>query len=94
MSKNKLWKRKITTVIMAGLLLLPAGADAAIQTINGTGEYIMEDNETMKQAQDKAYEEAMRSIAQQAAVYIRSGSKAESSVLTKDEVELIATALV
>ncbi len=94
MSNNTLWKRKITTAIMVGLLLFPACADAAIRTINGTGEYIMEDNETMKQAQDKAYEEAMRSISQQAAVYIRSSSKAESSVLTKDEVELIATALV
>ena len=78
MSKNKLWKRKITTAIIVGLLLLPAGADAAIQTINGTGEYIMEDNETMKQAQDKAYEEAMRSISQQAAVYVRGSSKAEN----------------
>ena len=94
MSKNKLWKRKITTVIMAGLLLLPAGADAAIRTINGTGEYIMEDNETMKQAQDKAYEEAMRSIAQQAAVYVRGSSKAENMELKEDEVELMATALV
>ena len=50
MSNNTLWKRKITIAIMAGLLLLPAGVDAAIRTINGTGEYIMEDNETMKQA--------------------------------------------
>ena len=57
MSKNKLWKRKITTAIIVGLLLLPACADAAIRTINGTGEYIMEDNETMKQAQDKALAE-------------------------------------
>ncbi len=94
MSKNKLWKRKITTAIMAGLLLLPAGTDAAIRTINGTGEYIMEDNETMKQAQDKAYEEAMRSISQQAAVYVRGNSKAENMELKEDEVELMATALV
>ena len=74
MSNNTLWKRKITTAIMVGLLLFPACADAAIRTINGTGEYIMEDNETMKQAQDKAYEEAMRSISQQAAVYVRGSS--------------------
>jgi len=94
MSKNKLWIRKIATCIMAGLLLLPAGADAAIRTINGTGEYIMEDNETMKQAQDKAYEEAMRSISQQAAVYVRGSSKAENMELKEDEVELMATALV
>lgn len=94
MSKNKLWIRKIAICIMAGLLLLPAGADAAIRTINGTGEYIMEDNETMKQAQDKAYEEAMRSISQQAAVYVRGSSKADNMTLAEDEVELMATALV
>jgi len=54
----------------------------------------MEDNETMKQAQDKAYEEAMRSISQQAAVYVRGNSKAENMELKEDEVELMATALV
>ena len=80
--------------LVAGWGSIPVQVEAAIRTINGTGEYIMEDNETMKQAQDKAYEEAMRSISQQAAVYIRGDSRTESAELTKDEVELLATALV
>ena len=65
-----------------------------MREISGTGEYIMEDNETMKQAQDKAYEEAMRSIAQQVAVFVRGSSKTENMELKEDEVELMATALV
>ena len=90
-----LGKKIVVMGLAAGCIFLPlTDAEAAVREISGTGEYIMEDNETMKQAQDKAYEEAMRSISQQAAVYIRSDSKAESSVLTKDEVELLATALV
>lgn len=94
MSKT-LGKKIVVMGLAAGCIFLPlTDAEAAVREISGTGEYIMEDNETMKQAQDKAYEEAMRSISQQAAVYIRSDSKAESSVLTKDEVELLATALV
>ena len=92
---NKLGIKILVLGLMAGCIFMPlTDAEAAVREISGTGEYIMEDNETMKQAQDKAYEEAMRSIAEQAAVYIRSDSKAESSVLTKDEVELLATALV
>lgn len=95
MDMGKVKKCGLVPVLVAVIFSLSLmDADAAILSLSSTGEYIMEDNETMKQAQDKAYEEAMRSIAQQAAVYVRGHSKAENMELKEDEVELIATALV
>lgn len=92
---KKLGRKLLILGLTAGCVFIPlTDAEAAVREISGTGEYIMEDNETMKQAQDKAYEEAMRSIAQQAAVYVRGSSKTENMELKEDEVELMATALV
>ena len=62
-------------------------------TLNGYGEYVMEDNETIKEAQDTAYKEAMRSIAQQAVTHIKVNSVSVDAQLLHDEVELMANAL-
>ncbi|MBR3622352.1 MAG: tetratricopeptide repeat protein, partial [Selenomonadaceae bacterium] len=53
----------------------------------------MEDNETLKDAQEVAYKEAMRSISQQVAVYVKSKSQAEDFQITDDVVELISTSI-
>ena len=92
---KKLGRKLLLWGLIAGCSFIPLmDVEAAVREISGTGEYIMEDNETMKQAQDKAYEEAMRSIAQQVAVFVRGSSKTENMELKEDEVELMATALV
>ena len=75
-----------------GLFLSPVSA--ALETLSGSGEYIMEHNETMKEAQDVAFQEAMRSISQQAGVYIESTSQAKDSQLTHDEVTALTETVV
>ena len=79
-------------LLMAALPMLPVSA--AVETLSGSGEYIMEKNETMKEAQDIAFQEAMRYISQQAGVYIESSSAAKDSQLTRDEVTALTETVV
>ena len=79
-------------LLMAALPVLPVSA--ALEMLSGSGEYIMEHNETMKEAQDIAFREAMRSISQQAGVYIESTSQAKDSQLTHDEVTALTETVV
>lgn len=81
---------------MAALFaLLPAPpVSAAVETLSGQGEYIMEDNETVGEAQDIAYREAMRYISQQAGVYIESASQSKNSQLTDDEIVALTETVV
>lgn len=77
----------------AWILFAPLAAAAATQIFSGAGEYVMEDNETLKEAQETAYAEAMRKIAQETAVYVTSRSAAKDATLTEDEIELMANAI-
>lgn len=77
--------------ILAASLALTASASA--QTFTGAGEYVMEDNEIMARARESAYREAMRSIAQQAGVYISGFSQIRDQQLTQDEIEMLAATL-
>lgn len=90
----RLSQRIIAALLLAGALWPLSHGEAATEIFEGTGEYIMEDNETLKQAQDVAYDEAMRHIAQQAAAYVKSASQSADAQITDDEVEMLATALV
>ena len=76
------------------ITLTPASTGkAAIEQFSGKGEYIMEDNQAIKDAQEIAYNEAMRSIAQQAGVSIKGSSQSEDNTLTNDELEMMATTI-
>ena len=65
---------------------------ASEQTVIATGTYLIGDgpNETISVAKDRAREEAMRMASEKAGVYVESYSKTNNSVLTKDEVHIIA----
>lgn len=86
-------KRMGMVLAAAWIFFAPLTADAEMQTFSGTGEYVMEDNETLKDAQETAYAEAMRRIAQEAAVYVTSRSVVKDATLTEDEIELMANAI-
>lgn len=75
--------------------MLPVqSASAELLTLSGQGEYIMEDNETVGDAQNVAYREAMRYISQQAGVYIESVSQSENNQLTQDEIVALTETVV
>ena len=82
--------KKFFAILSASLALT---ASASAQTFTGAGEYVMEDNEIMARARESAYREAMRSIAQQAGVYISGFSQIRDQQLTQDELEMLAATL-
>lgn len=70
-------------------------ADAALRTIEATGVYVMdtERDETFAAAEDRARKEALRAAVEQSGVYLQSVSKAVSNKLTKDELQVLAAAV-
>ena len=96
---KELWKpaRKLALWFVAGaccLAVLAGGiAEAAVQTIEATGVYVMGDNDSPKIARDAARQEAMRSAVEQAGVYVESYSKTQNMELTEDDVRTISGAV-
>lgn len=70
-------------------------AHAAPQTIEATGVYVMdtERDETFAVAQDRARKEALRAAVEQSGLYLQSVSKAVNNKLTKDELQVLAAAV-
>lgn len=70
-------------------------ANAAPQTIEATGVYVMdtERDETFAVAEDRARKEALRMAVEQSGLYLQSVSKAVNNKLTKDELQVLAAAV-
>ena len=75
------------------LTALSAACEAAVQTIEATGVYVMGDNDSPKIARDAARQEAMRVAVEKAGVYVESYSKTQNMQLTEDEVRTISGAV-
>ena len=75
------------------LAVVPGGADAAPEIIEADGVYMMGDNDTPKSARDAARNEAMRAATEQAGVYIESTSEVQGYALTRDEIRMVAAAI-
>lgn len=84
--------------LLSGLLMLnialgfPALAKAEQVTINASGVYIVGDNpdENFALAKERARNEAKRSAAEQAGIYVESVSKTTNMVLTQDEITSVS----
>lgn len=72
------------------VLALPV-THAAVEHFSGSAEYLMNNHESIKVAQETVLKEALRRISQQAAVVIRSHSSAADNQLTADEVEMVTS---
>lgn len=81
--------------VVCCLLFAAQIADAAPRTIEATGVYVMdtERDETFAAAEDRARKEALRAAVEQSGVYLQSVSKAVSNKLTKDELQVLAAAV-
>ena len=75
------------------LTALSAACEAAVQTIEATGVYVMGDNDSPKIARDAARQEAMRVAVEKAGLYVESYSKTQNMQLTEDEVRTISGAV-
>ena len=84
---------RIFISVLFSILLINGITEAAVETFEGQGEYVMENNESIRQAQDVAMQEAMRGISQQATAVISGSSGSSDNQLTKDEVEMVTAAI-
>ena len=96
-TKKTFWMnavRMLALTLVLGAAWLAGGvAEAAVQTIEATGVYVMGDNDSPKIARDAARQEAMRAAVEQAGVYVESYSKTQNLELTEDEVRTISGAV-
>ena len=81
--------RKNILILIAVFLAIPSLAYAATESFDGRGEYIMEIEETTKHGQEIAFQEALRSVSQQAAVAIKTHSSMADNQLTGDQMEMV-----
>ena len=74
------------------LLCMPI-VSAAPQRITAEGVYVMGEMDAPKVARDAARKEALRAATEQAGVYVESYTEAQHLTLTKDEVRIVAGAV-
>ena len=92
-SSREFWRGVLLAMVLACACAFGGTGEAAVQTIEATGVYIMGDNDSPKIARDAARQEAMRSAVEQAGVYVESYSKTQNMELTEDEVRTISGAV-
>ena len=75
-----------------GILLFAAQlGEARMETFTGTGEYTVSDNETLQQAEDNAFKEALRAISEQVGIIVSSTTRVENAVVTYDEIVTVSS---
>ena len=75
------------------LFFLPSVSLAATESFTGHGEYIMDNNDSIKHGQDIALREAIRNVAQQATVAMKSQSGTIDNHVYNDEVDMATVAI-
>lgn len=68
--------------------------NAAPHIIEAVGTFDMGDDDSREHAKKKAIEDALRQITEQAGVYVESYSEVNNTMLTRDEVRIIAASIV
>lgn len=91
----ELARRGIFYLMLCLLLVAPNVVNATTQTITASGVYIMdtERDETFAVAEDRARKEALRAAVEESGLYLQSVSKTVNNKLTKDELQVLAAAV-
>ncbi len=79
-----LGKKFIAALIIGGNLLFTSTLNAAVQTYNGVGEYIMGERDTLETAKQSAKDRALRNALEKAGVLVQSHSRTEDLELVED----------
>lgn len=80
-------------VVPISLLFMSSVVSAEVHHISASGQYTMSNAETIDVAQDRAFDYAMRSAAEQAEVYVKSYTKTINSKISEDVVEVVSLQL-
>ena len=79
---------------MSLLFSLSNISEASVETFNAKGEYTVSKKETIQQAEDAAFSEALRSISEQVGVLVSSNTQVKNSKVTHDEIITISRNLI
>ena len=79
-------KKLLAALLIAGSLFATSAADAAVQTYEGTDEYIMSEFETIDIAKQRAKQKAERAAVEKAGVFVESNTEVVKMMVTKDEI--------
>lgn len=85
---------KIALIIMVMLFLSNSNALALEQIISTKGVYISSSSESIKDAKQNAFNDALRQALEQAGVLVISTSKVHNTVLTEDEIRIISSKII
>ena len=97
MSIFKLKRRWINCVASALLglscIVIPAVSEAEVVTVEADGQYMLGDDDNISTAKERARQDALRSAAEKAGVFVKSYTETHNMVLTKDDVIVVSSNL-
>lgn len=83
---------KKMVALFCALYLLGAGiCNAELKIFTASGNAIVEKDETLDDAKDKAFNRAVRNASEQAGIYVESYTKVRNSVVQEDEITVISS---
>lgn len=88
-------KKFLATILIMAISIYGAAAFAEVQTFEGVGvHYIESDKETLGESQEKAKQDAMLNVLEQAQFFIRSYTEMHNFNLTQDEIIAVTAAVI
>jgi hypothetical protein len=73
--------------------MLPAVSEAEVVTVEADGQYMLGDDDNISTAKERARQDALRSAAEKAGVFVKSYTETHNMVLTKDDVIVVSSNL-
>lgn len=92
MTRDKIFRRAVSMVFIAAILLLNAVSHAEIYSAEGS--YVMSEVENLKVAKERAKANAMRYACEQASVYVKSYSLMKNFKLEADVIETMTANII
>ena len=92
MNTRKFFRRTISALFIAAILLVNAAAHAEIYI--GEGSYVMSKFETLEVSRERAKADAMRNACEQAGVYVRNYSRERNFKLEEDVIETMTVNII
>lgn len=85
--------KKLVLVLLI-LISFPSLTFAKVETFSAQGEYTISKNDTLQQAEDGAFAEAIRSISEQAGILVSSDTRVKNATVTQDEIRTATKSII
>lgn len=88
------WRSCLASVLIGiSCIMLPAVSEAEVVTVEADGQYMLGDDDNISTAKERARQDALRSAAEKAGVFVKSYTETHNMVLTKDDVIVVSSNL-